>query len=420
MRVSKLAITFLLLLESTFSYAQNTTTDLTISLEEVSNKVSSQNFLVRENALRVYQAKQRIEVARAERIPKLNLWKIVGIIFNPTSIVDNIQDIAPFLVPNNWFKIKEEKALYFVQREGYRALWANEIMTAKALFFHQMMDQALLEHILRSQKELQGLLVAINTKIEFGGADRNDAKEIRVRILDLQEDQRSLEVLLSEEKSTLAYVMGLTTDIKFQLAPVKTPDFSYLKPLSAKEFEYRAVDSSPEVRQFDYLLKALSYIKKQVTFSFLGVASMSRGAGGGVFDHIPLQDGLGAGTPVIQKITKAEKQILELQKQGAMETVKRNLMLLVGNYNLDIKNYEGLKERTELTKSILDHLYEKLSLGEEVESLALVEASRNHIKADSAFYAVQYRFMANEDKLNRILFYKDYAKKPIEFSLEEK
>ena len=113
----------------------------------------------------------------------------------------------------------------------------------------------------------------------------------------------------------------------------------------------------------------------------------------------------------------AQKEILKTQAHAATETLRRQLKLLVENYNLDIANYPDLKRHTVLTELTLRKLYERLSLGEKVEMLMLVEASRNHIQSETSFFAVQYRFMANEDRLKRMLFQGDYLKEPAAIEL---
>ncbi|MBI3019425.1 MAG: hypothetical protein HYY61_06000, partial [Deltaproteobacteria bacterium] len=112
------------------------------------------------------------------------------------------------------------------------------------------------------------------------------------------------------------------------------------------------------------------------------------------------------------RIVKAQKEILKIQKRGIEETVKRNLKLLIHNYNIDLENYNNLQKRVVLTQQAIDQLFERLRLGTEVAIDELVQASRNHIEADISFLSVQSRFLEHEDKLARLIFHGDYDKKP--------
>lgn len=389
-----------------------------ITLEEVVKKVGTENYLVYQNALRVYQAKESIQVARMNLLPKLNLWRIASVaadaaLGNYGSPLGIITDIAPFLVPANWFRLEAAKVLYKAEKEGYRALWANELMTAKALYVHLLLDRSLLEHIRASEEELRKLLVLVTSRETLGGAPQGASRDIEVRLLALQEDRRGLEALTTEESGVLAYMMALPGDSLAIPLPIEIPNFEGLQPLEYEDFEFRALDSSPEMRQFHYFIEASDSVRKEVMYSFLGTSSLSRGVAGGVFDNIPMQDGLGFGAPASMRIIASQKEILKLQKKGVEETVRRHLKLLVSNYNRDLESYANLKRRVELTSATNLQLFERLSLGQNVDILELIEASRNRIQADTAFFGVKYRFLTNEDRLARLIFHGDYSMDPV-------
>ncbi|MEK6579588.1 MAG: hypothetical protein AABZ55_10215 [Bdellovibrionota bacterium] len=392
-----------------------------VTLQDVVKKIGSDNYLVLENALRVYQAKEAIAVARGNLLPKLNLWRLLTIPFDPSSVLGLVEDIAPFLVPANWFRLEEAKILFLAQKEGYRALWSNELLTAKSLYVHALMDQIILNQIQEDQNQLTNILIIVKSRETFGGMPQGTSRDIEVRLLALKEDQRSMEVLLGEETNLLSYMMGLPATTDLIITPVELPDYSSLDPLNYADFEFRAIDSSPEIRQFEHLIAASDYVTKEVTYAFLGASSMSRGVAGGIFDSLPSQQGLGFGTGASIRISQGQKEILKIQKKGVEETVKRSLKLLVNNYNLDLESYRNLGRRAKLTNAAMLQLYERLKLGENIEPLSLIEASRNQIQGKAAFLAVQIRFLMSEDKLARLIFYGDYNLPPATIeSLEEK
>lgn len=384
-----------------------------VTIDDVSEKISSQNYHVLENALRVYQVKETIQVARGDLLPKLNLWKVVTVPLDPLmGMLGMIEDIAPFLVPANWFRVEEHKILYLATQEAYRALWANELMTAKSLYLKILFDLSLLEHVKKNKQQFEKIGAIAKSRETFGGLWQNVSRDIEVKILALEEDERSLEVLISVELDSLSYLMGYPGSVTLTLTPVDIPDFSNYTPLNYDDFEFRVLDSSPESREFDHLIQASDFIKKEAMFSFLGSSQMSRGVAGGVFDNLPISKGLGFGTGPSLRIIRAQKNILRLQKKGIEETLQRQLKILIYNYNADLENYANLKKRVLLTQAILDDLYRKLVLGEDIEIFDLVDASRNYIQADNAFFAVNYRLLVNEDKLSRLIFHGDYHKKP--------
>lgn len=385
---------------------------ITVRLEDVVSRISAENFQVLENALRVYQAKEAIEVSRGNLLPKLKFWEMVDIPFEPMMAIGMVSDIAPFLVPANWFRLEEQKVLHLAAQESYRALWSNELMTAKALYLKVLLDHSLLEKILENKQQFEKILEIAKSREKFGGGTQNMSRDIEVRILALSEDERSLRILIEQEKNELSYMLGYPSNTEIDLTSVDLSGFEEFEPLNYDDFEFRALDSSPEIREFGHLIETADLVKKEVAFSFLGGSEMSRGVEGGIFDALPSQQGLGFGTAPSMRIAKAQKKILKVQKRGIEEVIKRQLKVVIDNYNLDLENYANLKRRTELTKEIFDNLIERLTLGQSIETLELVEASRNQIQAESSFFAIRYRFLTNKDKLSRLIFHEDYDKKP--------
>lgn len=383
-----------------------------IKLSDVVARVSNENYNVYENALKVYQAKSNIEKARMDLLPRLNLWKIAGAILNPLSLFDNITDAAPFLVPGNWFRLEQVKLLYLAEKEGYRALWSNEVNTAKAMYARLLLDKGLYEHVLRSISDLEKIHRIIKTRETFGGAPPGTAREIEIKLLGLKEDKKNLEVLLALEHSELSYVLGYPAETDLALAPINMPVFEDLKPINPKEYEFRLLALSPERRQFDHFLSVISQIKKEIEYSFLGVSEISRGTAGGIFDGLPIPDGMGFGKDAAMKMAEAQKEIVKTQKRGVEETLKRQLSNATILFNSDIDNYDNFKRRMDLATQSKNAILRRVQLGENINVLDLSESSRNQIQAESALLAIQYRFVTSLDRIDRLTFNGDYETTP--------
>ena len=393
--------------------------EIKINLKQVVDKVSTENYSVYQTSLRVYQAKESITVARMNLLPRLNLWRLASAALEifaggPAGAAAGgfsiVEDVAPFLVPANWFRVSQTKLFYQADLEGYKALWANEVLTSKALYHHILLDSSLRSHIVKSKKELNEIYEIVKVRETFGGAPQQVSQEIKIRLLSLDEDLRALDVLLSEEESLLAFLMGYPTGTRLKVSPIEMPDYDSLEQLEYDDFDFRAVDVSPEIKQFEYFISAADYARKEIVYSFLGASSLSRGLNGGVFDNLPVQSGLGFGTSAAIRISKTQKEILKIQKKAIEETVKRSLKQLVNNYNLDVDNYNNLKSRVYLAKNSLKQIYQRIQFGENVDSLQLIESSRNVIEAETALFSVMFRFLNSEDKLSRLIFHGDYSK----------
>jgi hypothetical protein len=392
-----------------------------VTFDEVSKRVAERNHLVLEGALKVYQAKEAVQVARANLLPKLNVWKIVGAVVDPMDSVGLIEDVAPFLVPANWFRKGEQRILLEAQKEGYRSLWANELMTSRTLYLQILFDQAIRDQVSDQISSLQSLHQLVRTRETWGKAKPGTAREIEIRMLGLEEDIRRLDVLLAEERGQLGYLLGVGARQEVALEPVTAPEDARWEPMKYEDHEARVVQASAELRQFKRLVEVASKVKKEIYYSFLGASSQSRGVAGGVFDGLPVQSGLGFGLGASIRITKAQKQILELQAKGVEETLKRQLKLLVTSHNLDLLAYKNQKRRYELTRDAEAQLLDRIRMGAAVEVDATIEASRNHLQAQAALTGAGIRHLIQREKLKRLKVEEIYAQEPRELAeLEER
>lgn len=383
-----------------------------ITIDEVVQQVGSRNFKVYEYALKVYQVKANVDKARWDLLPKLNLWSIAGMVMDPFSIVEKIPEVAPFLVPGNWFRLNEVKLLYLAEQEGYRALWGNEIFTAKTLYKNFLFDQQVLKHVQSSLKEFEKIHQIIKTRETFGGAPPGSARDIEIRILGLQQDEQNLKILLAQEYDQLTYSFGLPAQEKKELAPVVIPVIERLKPMDPTQYEFRLLSHSPERRQFDHFLSVLDQIKKEIMFSFLGVSQVSRGVAGGIFDDFPIPNGAGLGMSAAMRVINSQKEIMKNQKLGIEETLKRQIRSVSYQYNSDITNYGLFKKRKALAQDSREALLRRVRLGENINVLDLAESSRILVQSETAIYALQYRMMTLIDRTQRLLFDGDYSMKP--------
>lgn len=382
-----------------------------INISDVVTRVSNSNYKVYENALMVYQAKTNIEKARADLLPRLTIWSIASIILEPLSIFDKITDVAPFLVPGNWFRLEENKLLYLAEKEGYRALWGNEVHIAKSLYKQILFDKKLYEQVLQSTVELEKIHRIVKTRETFGGAKPGTARDIEIKILGLKEDAENLKILLALEHDELTYALGYSTNENISLSPVELLNVEQLKPINPKEYEFRLLSSSPERRQFDHFFSVLDQIKKEIDYAIMGVSDISRGVAGGIFDNIPIPNGLG-GKEASLKILNAQREILKTQKTGIEETLKRQIRSVGTQYNSDLANYSNFKRRVQLSKESKNALLRRLQMGEDIDVVQLSDNSRSQILAETALLTVQYRVMNSTDRLQRLIFDGDYSMNP--------
>lgn len=388
-----------------------------ISLEKVADYIKKQNFEVFSNAQRVYQAKETINFNKRNLLPKLNLLRIVSTAFDWRSAVGIVGDIAPFLVPNNWIKVKQSEILYFAKKEQYRAIWANEVMSGKILYLNTLRDSDFLDIYTEQYEELSELVEIVKTLQVTGEVPAQVLNFLKIRKLQFSEDLRLLSNLVFEEKKALAYMMGIPQEDEVILTSVELPKITDLEPIKFETFIFRALNSSPEINQYQYIQNALKYVRSEIWFSFLGASSASVGVYGGIFDNIPVQDGLGFGAGPALRIASSENKILQIRKEATAEVIKKNLFTLINNYNSYIENIENQNERYRLAEENHKLIKAQLIMGQRVDPLEILESITNLLNVKLSLYNYKYDALASIEKLKRMIFNGDYSK--LESTLEE-
>ncbi len=386
-----------------------------IKIEDVAEKVSRDNFMVLENAERVYQKKESIKFARANLLPKLNVWnllKLPAVFVDPLAVGDIIQDIAPFLVPANWFKVGQAKHLHKAQKEQYRALWANEVNTSKLLFYSVYRDRKFAELLNDKMSNYKELMEIAKVRNIFGSGNLFAYNLIRDRYLSLVEDVRNLDNLVFNETKELQYLVGINNEEEVSLVTPALPDLENAEKIEFSKIIFKAIEASPEVFQYEHLLNALAKVKGQINFSILGASTFSLGEGNGVFDHIPIQDGLGFGMGASVRITKSEGRILKTQLKATIETIKKQVNVLVNEYNSLITNYRITQERIQLANSNYNSMMSHISIGGTLDVLEMIEILDNLYASKILLLSYKYRFSELVEKLMRMTFSGDYSRGP--------
>lgn len=380
-----------------------------VTLDQVTQKVKSQNLTVLQNAEKVYQAKVSIDEARLNLLPRLNLWNVGRVILEPTALLDVIQDVAPFLVPANWFRMKETELLYKAELEGYRALQANEIYAARSLYVKVLMDQMMYQNLKEYAEQLAQLNSLAEDRLSLGLERADVIREIQIQYLRIQEDVNQIKILVDHEKRILSQALGYPAHIEIELTEIELPSEEKMPRINPSDWEAVALKNSPEIKQYDHFLKVIPQIKKEISFAFLGVPSLSRGTAGGIFDRLPVSQGLGFATGKQITIVKSQAKILQLQKQGIEETLKRQILNVAQIQNTSLDNYPSQKKRYSLSKENYEAMKQRLSLGGQTPLLEISTTLLSLSQAYPPYAQATYRLFINVDMLSRLTLTGPYA-----------
>ncbi|OFZ12195.1 MAG: hypothetical protein A2Z20_11290 [Bdellovibrionales bacterium RBG_16_40_8] len=384
----------------------------TVTLDGLTKIVSERNFTVLAEAEKSYQAKLNIDQARNNLLPKLNIWGLAKVVIDPVALLDVITDVAPFLVPSNWFRLKETEILYYVEKEGYRALWANELGISRTLYLKILMDNGLYDIVKEHLADLKKIHEIAQVRHTAGLEKIETVRSLEIQVLKLEDDEAQLKRLAEEELSVLSLSLGFSAEEAIDIEPIALARPSDQKNIDYRTYVLKVLDVAPELRQYDHFLKVIPYLKKEAEFSFLGASETSRGVAGGIFDDISISSGLGFSTATTIKIIDSQKKILEIQQQGISETIKGQLKGVVGVYNSIINFYIKTEKREALAIENIETLNQKLLFGEKIDLLTMADALETRTLSRAAKLEQLYRFRLNQDRLLRLIFDNEYAKLP--------
>lgn len=382
-----------------------------LSIDELSEYVSTRNYTVLEEAERVYQSKLSIKHARASLLPKLNIWsllKLPGAFVDPLALGDIVQDVAPFLVPANWFKPQQTRAQSVAQEQQYLAVWSNELLTARLLFLGVYRELEVYNLVLDSLNDYKRVRTIARLRRDFSNDGGFSLNLIDERILALEDDLRSMELLIEGNKRELQFIAGIDQADLIELkvprlvSPQDAPD------LNEDDIRLKVLQAAPELKQYLALEQALASSRRAMRFSVLGSSTFSSGAGDGVFDSVPSTDGLGFGQSSAVSVLNSEIEILRLKKTASEQTIKRQLELLFKEYLLLDDSYSSASERHELSLLNRQLLESRLRYGGDISPLELIEALDNVARTRSLKLSYQVRFNEVVEKLKRMTFTAPY------------
>ena len=166
---SALLLTQFFLIDSSFAKV--------MTLSEVTQAAVKQNLNIKEKLIESHQSQQTVQYNRLSLLPKIDLYSIVNTGGSFFGLAGLIEDIAPFLIPANWFRQDEAEISLSFQKKSYKALWGNEVFEARSMYLTMVSDSKSLAVFDSYQKDLAELQDLAETRDQFGG-DRLGALEM--------------------------------------------------------------------------------------------------------------------------------------------------------------------------------------------------------------------------------------------------
>lgn len=272
----------------------------------------------------VQQAKARVNQARGNILPSINLGTVVasGVSFG----LATVSVLLPFLLPSSWFDLRSTQHLLNAQGTAYYIAQLNTYASAYTLYYTVLNDMDLREALYTQYVSSKNLEDAMKPAMERGIISPEDflKAQAQTKLAYIQVSQ--VDALINSEKAAIREMLALplTTDITFERGHAPVSQYEKSTPMLLLP---QVLKTSPEYSQMNSMIAAANADRWSQAFSFLTGSSLTAAKSNGSFGDVSHVGSVNLGFayfPALQ-LTNLNIAALKLQKQ-ALEFDHANIL----------------------------------------------------------------------------------------------
>lgn len=226
----------------------------------------------------VHDAKDQVNIARANLLPSLNLGGLLSS-NGGGFVLASIDFLVPFLVPSNWYNYYSEKNLFEAEKLSYNAIQLNVYSSAVSLYFTMVADRQIQAIYQRQYHDLQDVFEFQKQRAAIGLVPASDLLQTQAQAQMAGVKASQLAELNKQEVAAVRKFLSLPLEVNIQLeiGDIASSPFEY-QPMQVSIQKANTV--SLERAQIQYLVKAATLQKWSKVFSFINGASVGSRAVG--------------------------------------------------------------------------------------------------------------------------------------------
>lgn len=263
----------------------------------------------------VQQAKARVNQARGNVLPSINLGTVVasGVSFG----LATVSVLLPFLLPSSWFDLRSTQHLLNAQGSAYYIAQLNTYASAYTLYYTVLNDMDLRVALYNQYVSSKNLEDAMKTAMERGIISPEDflKAQAQTQLAYIQVSQ--VDALINSEKAAIREMLALplNTEITFERGHAPVSPYENQPPMVLLP---QVLKTSPEYSQMNSMISAAVADKWSQAFSFLTGSSLTAAKSNGSFGDVSHIGSVNLGFayfPALQ-ISNLNVAALKLQKQA--------------------------------------------------------------------------------------------------------
>lgn len=367
------------------------------SLKELVGRARIRNYKSAEEAVSVFQAKEKIAEARGNILPHFNMRDLLAVATEgPIGLIASVGDLLPFIFPTHWNEWSKSRELYQAEILSFAALLANEMNTVEGIYYVIHRDQSLLKFLDNQISDLNKIQLSLQKLEERGVLQPGSTTDFQLSIKGIQQDRRQLAGLVEKELAALGEAVGLSPVYKkIEIAPIELPDLlNVSETIDPRNFVEEAKARSLELGTLYFLQEAARIDTSNKKFGFVDPNS-------GEF--------FGAGYSHSIKIASAEVEKLRIRTL-AMETgLERKAVEVSSERNEALDVYRRASEGVTDVRRRLDQVVWKplergtISISDQRILAQVIDLYRKSIEFEASRLSSVHAYLIAEAKLNRLL-----------------
>lgn len=360
------------------------------SVDNLIQRLKYQNFDLRINAERVYQARKNINLKIGALIPSLNFGNIIAAA--EMNFFDLVPAMLGFMFPSNWFRWEESKLFFQAERWGHVSMTANQVNALMAEIYQVSYVRGLIHAYHGYTVQMRELATQSRSRLEMGEGRLDACLSLENLVILLEEDLVALKSEYRKLKYQIAFVVNLDEKRwnEFEIEPLSFPDLRQENPRKASDILDLVIEASPEKKQLAYLIEASKFSTKSRIFDFLNPA------GGG-------DTALGFGYISQLQIGKSQTRILDIQQEELVSNLKLSSYRAVENYNLAIQNHRQFDHGLHNSEQWFDFLQKRFYEGGEYEASEFIESIESMLEFHSKSLLTKLHYLISEEVIQRLL-----------------
>jgi len=267
----------------------------------------------------VHDAKDRVNIARGNLLPSINLGGAIAMASGATFVLASASFLLPFLMPSRWFDQAQSKDLFESEKLSFQLSELNTYSSTLSLYLTIQSDQEIRKVYEDQARSLRQIADILEVDYHLGTATKEAWQQADAQALMAEANASKLAELAAQEKAAMRMALGLPLDAQFEFGPAEIPFSEWeSKPLS--EAAEAAKNASLERRQVDYLVSAAKSATWSKAFSFLNAFSLAGTAGAPgesvSFDKSSFTGSVNFGFAYFPTLSLSQRSIEEMKLQG--------------------------------------------------------------------------------------------------------